>query len=86
MSRKMFCHFQLVDSPQPAGWAVSAAAMQTGRSELGTGRQAGWWDHVLEQIGRIPYIVVDDVLGLLREGEVAHQLLLRTLFNRLKKR
>jgi len=43
--------------------------------------QSGWWAHVLEQIGHIPCFVVDDVFGLLREGEVAHQLMLRTSFN-----
>lgn len=43
--------------------------------------KAGWWGHVLERIGQIPRIVVDDVFGLLREGEVARQLSLRTSFN-----
>lgn len=87
MSGKMFCQFQLVDSPQPAGWAVSATARCHADWEVRAGRrQAGWWGHVLEQIGRIPCIVVDEVLGLLREAEVACQLSLRTSFNQLKKR
>lgn len=41
---------------------------------------------MLEQIGRIPCIVLDEVLGLLREGEVARQLSLRTSFKQLKRR
>lgn len=83
----MFCEFQLVDSPQPAGWAVSGTTCCHANWEVRAGcRQAGWWDRVLEQIGRIPRIVVDDVLGLLRKGEVACQLSFRTSFNQLKKR
>lgn len=85
MSGKMFCPFQLVDSRQPAGWAGATAARCHTDRELGARRmQAGWWGHVLEQVGWIPRIVVDDVFGLLREGEVAHQLSLRTSFNWLK--
>lgn len=82
MSGKMFCQFQLVDSPQPAGRAGSTTARCHTNWEVGAGRmQAGWWGHVLEQIGWIPRIVVDDVFGLLRKGDVARQLPLRTSFN-----
>ena len=78
----MFSQLQLVDSPQPAGWAGSTTARCHTHWEVGAGcMQSGWWAHVLEQIGHIPCFVVDDVFGLLREGEVAHQLMLRTSFN-----
>lgn len=82
MSGKMFCQFQLVDSPRPAGWAGATTARCHTNGEVGARRvQAGWWGHVREQIGWIPHIVVDDAFGLLREWEVAHQLSLRTSFN-----
>lgn len=82
MSEKMFCQFQLVDSPQPAGRAGSATTQCHTNWEVGAGHmQAGHWGHVREQIGWVPLIVVHDVFGLLREGEVGRQLSLRTSFN-----
>lgn len=61
----MFCQFQLVDSPQPAGWAGSTTTHCHANWEVGAeNMQAGWWGHVLEQIGWIPCIVVDEVFGL----------------------
>lgn len=69
----MFCQFQLADAPQPAGWAGSTTTRCHTNWEVGAGHmKAGWWGHVLEQTGWISCNVVDDVLGLLREQEVAH--------------
>lgn len=82
MSEKMFCQFQLVVSPQPAGWVVLAAIHCHAVWEVGARSMwAGWWGHLLQQIGWTPHIVEDSEFGHLKEEKDACHLSFRPSFN-----